>query len=149
MLQSVVFTITDRQLGYIIYIFYYVLELILYSSKNGATLTSQLLNRRRCNATSLVTLHHNHYFTLTLIEGLSLHMKKFFITVQPHNITHTCDSSRIIREDPENEDHIPASRKASIISRMLNFPIIFFPNCPFRAEKYGNHFTDESHKGIK
>ena len=31
MLQSVVFTITDRQLGYIIYIFYYVLELILYS----------------------------------------------------------------------------------------------------------------------
>ena len=66
MLQSEVFTITDKQLEYIIYIFYYVLELILYSSKNGATLTSQLLNRRRCNATSPVTLHNNHYFTLTL-----------------------------------------------------------------------------------
>ena len=39
---------------------------------------------------------------------------------------HTCDSSRIVREDPGNEDHIPASRKASRISRMLNFPIIFF-----------------------
>ena len=41
-------------------------------------------------------------------------------------VIHTCDSSRIVREDPGNEDHIPASRKASRISRMLNFPIIFF-----------------------
>ena len=44
--------------------------------------------------------------------------------VKYHN--HTCDSSRIVWEDPGNEDHIPASRKASRISRMLNFPIIFF-----------------------
>ena len=39
---------------------------------------------------------------------------------------HTCDVSRIVRESPGNEVHLPRSWKVFRISRMLNFPVIIF-----------------------
>ena len=61
---------------------------------------------------------------------------------------HTCDSSRIVWEAPGNEDHLPASRKASRISRMLNFPIIFFQTVRFTPKNMVTTLMTKV-KGIK
>ena len=52
---------------------------------------------------------------------------------------HTCDTSRIVREAPEFEPHLPHSRAGNAISRILNFAIMIFSQATILTA-IGTHF---------